>query len=105
MCQELSSAAISSREARSRPAKCFIGSMPRHFRLNCDPLEAALAKATAVFDQEDAERQARRRRLAPTRAISQSQLELAIASLRQAEAEVAARKADVARAKLNLDRL
>jgi len=72
------------------------------FQIELRSAEAALAKATAVFDQET-QNAKRAEALAPTRAISQSQLELAIASLRQAEADVAARKADVARAKLNLD--
>ncbi len=72
------------------------------FQIELRSAEAALAKASAVFDQET-QNAKRAEALAPTRAISQSQLELAIASLRQAEADVAARKADVARAKLNLD--
>jgi membrane fusion protein, multidrug efflux system len=41
--------------------------------------------------------------LAPIGAAAQSQLDVAIASVGQAEPDVAARKADVARAKLNLE--
>jgi membrane fusion protein (multidrug efflux system) len=79
------------------------------YRLDAEPFEielrateAALAKATAVFEQET-QNTRRMEALAPTRAISQSQLDTAIGSLRQAEADVAARKADVARARLNLN--
>lgn len=72
------------------------------FEIEVKSNEAALAKATAVFDQET-QNARRMEALAPTRAISQSQLETAITSLRQAEADVAARTADVSRAKLNLD--
>ncbi len=72
------------------------------FEIELKATEAALAKATAVFQQET-QNARRMEALAPTKAISQSQLETAIASLRQAEADVAARSADVARANLNLD--
>src|ERR1700721_18268 len=41
--------------------------------------------------------------LAPSGAAAQSQLDVAIANVGQAEADVAARKADIARAKLNLE--
>ena len=41
--------------------------------------------------------------LAPSGAAAQSQLDIAIANVGQAEADVAARNADVARAKLNLE--
>ena len=72
------------------------------FEIELQATEAALAKATAVLNQE-AQNAKRAEALAPSRAISQAQLDTAIATLRQAEADVAARKADVARAKLNLD--
>jgi membrane fusion protein (multidrug efflux system) len=79
------------------------------YRLDAEPFEielrateAALAKARAVYDQE-AQNTKRMEALAPTRAVSQSQVDIAVANFRQAEADVAARKADVARAKLNLD--
>ncbi len=64
--------------------------------------EASLAKAAAVFHQ--AEQHARRIiKLANEMVVSESQREKAIGALRQAEAEVAARKADVARARLKLN--
>ena len=79
------------------------------YRLDAEPFEielrateAALAKARAVYDQE-AQTNKRMEALAPTRAVSQSQVDIAVANFRQAEADVAARKADVARAKLKLD--
>lgn len=79
------------------------------YRLDAEPFEielrateAALAKARAAYDQE-AQTNKRMEALAPTRAVSQSQVDIAVANFRQAEADVAARKADVARAKLNLD--
>ena len=72
------------------------------FEIELQATEAALAKAIAVLKQET-QNSKRAEALWPSRAISQAQLETAIASLRQAEADVAARKADVARAKLNLD--
>jgi len=75
---------------------------PKPFEIELSATEAALAKASAVLAQET-QNAKRMEALAPTKAISQAQLETAIASLRQAEADVAARKADVARAKLNLD--
>jgi membrane fusion protein (multidrug efflux system) len=73
------------------------------FRIELNATEAALAKAQAVLNQET-QNHKRAEALFPTRAIAQSQLDLAIANLRQAEADVAARKADVDRAKLNLER-
>jgi membrane fusion protein, multidrug efflux system len=72
------------------------------FEIELQATEAALARATAVLHQE-AQNAKRAEALAPSRAISQAQLDTAIATLRQAEADVAARKADVARARLNLD--
>ena len=72
------------------------------YRLDAEPFEielrateAALAKARAVHEQEG-QNTKRMEALAPTRAVSQSQLDIAVANFRQAEA-------DVARAKLNLD--
>jgi membrane fusion protein (multidrug efflux system) len=73
------------------------------FRIELNATEAALAKAQAVFNQET-QNHKRAEALWPTRAIAQSQLDLAIANLKQAEADVAARRADVDRAKLNLER-
>ncbi len=64
--------------------------------------EASLAKADAVFHQ--AEQHARRiATLANDKVVPEAQREKAIGALRQAEAEIAARKADVARARLKLN--
>jgi membrane fusion protein (multidrug efflux system) len=73
------------------------------FRIELNANEAALAKAQALLHQET-QNARRAEALAPSRAIAQSQLDLAIANMKQAEADVAARKADVDRAKLNLER-
>jgi membrane fusion protein (multidrug efflux system) len=75
----------------------------KSFEIELDATRAALAKAQAVLNQET-QNSRRAEALWPTRAIAQSQLDLAIANLKQAEADVAARSADVARAQLNLDR-
>jgi membrane fusion protein, multidrug efflux system len=75
---------------------------PVRFEVERDAAEAALAKAQAVHDQ--AEQQAKRvEKLISGQAASQAQYEIAVAAFRQAQADVAARKADVARAKLDLD--
>jgi membrane fusion protein (multidrug efflux system) len=75
---------------------------PRPFEVEVQASEAALAKAAAVLDQADL--QAKRvSTLAKQQAASQAQNETAIGALRQAQAEVSAREADVARAKLNLE--
>jgi membrane fusion protein (multidrug efflux system) len=74
----------------------------RPFEIDLVSAEAALKKATAVLNQE--RKNAKRiEMLAPTGAAPQSQLDLAIANVGQAEADVAARNADIARAKLNLE--
>jgi membrane fusion protein (multidrug efflux system) len=74
---------------------------PRPYEVELDAAKAALAKAEAVLEQS--EKQAKRMdELASSRAASQVQHETAIATWRQAQADVAARKADVARAELNL---
>jgi membrane fusion protein (multidrug efflux system) len=75
---------------------------PNPFEIELQAQEAALARANAVHTQE-AQNARRAEALLPSRAISQAQYDTAIATLRQAEADVAARKADVARARLNLD--
>jgi membrane fusion protein (multidrug efflux system) len=63
--------------------------------------EASLAKAVAAFDQ--ATQQARRiATLTSQRATSEAENEKAHGGMRQAEAEVEGRKAEVARARLNL---
>jgi membrane fusion protein, multidrug efflux system len=75
---------------------------PVRFEVELQAAEAALAKAQAVLEQ--AELQAKRvERLAAGQAASQAQHEVAVATFRQAQADVAARKAEVARAKLDLD--
>jgi membrane fusion protein (multidrug efflux system) len=75
---------------------------PRPFEVELQSSEAALARANAVYDQ--AAQQARRIALLTSqRATTEVENEKAVAAMRQAEADVAGRKADVARAKLNLD--
>jgi membrane fusion protein (multidrug efflux system) len=74
----------------------------RPFEVELQSNEAALARAKAVYDQ--AAQQARRvALLASQHATTEVENEKATATMRQAEADVAGRKADVARAKLNLD--
>jgi membrane fusion protein (multidrug efflux system) len=75
---------------------------PVRFQVELDAAEAALAKAQAVHDQ--AEQQSKRvEKLISGQAASQAQYEIAVATFRQAQADVSARKADVARVKLDLD--
>jgi membrane fusion protein (multidrug efflux system) len=75
---------------------------PRPFEVEVQSTEAALARAKATLEQatQHANRIAT---LTSQRAAPEAKNEEAIASLRQAEADLAGRKADVARAKLNLD--
>ena len=75
---------------------------PKPFEVELQASEAALNKATAALDL--AAQHARRiATLTSQRAAPEAENEKAIGAQRQAEAEVGARKADVARAKLNLD--
>ena len=75
---------------------------PKPFQVELQASEAALAKATAALDL--AAQHARRiATLTSQRAAPEVENEKAIAAHRQAEAEVGSRKAEVARAKLNLD--
>jgi membrane fusion protein (multidrug efflux system) len=75
---------------------------PRPFEVEVQSSEANLAKAMAALDQ--ASQQARRISLLTSqRATSEAENEKATGAMRQAEAEVEGRKADVARARLNLD--
>src|SRR2546430_8044037 len=75
---------------------------PKPFQVELQASEAALAKATAALDL--AAQHARRiATLTSQRAAPEVENEKAIAAHRQAEAEVGSRKADVARARLNLD--
>src|ERR1700716_1776352 len=75
---------------------------PRPFEVEVQSTEAALARARATLEQatQHANRIAT---LTSQRAAPEARNEEAVAALRQAEADVAGRKADVARAKLNLD--
>jgi membrane fusion protein (multidrug efflux system) len=75
---------------------------PGPFEVELQASEAALAKAQAVFEQ--ASQQAKRvETLIAGRVATQVQHETSIANLRQAEADVAARRADVQRSRLNLE--
>jgi membrane fusion protein (multidrug efflux system) len=75
---------------------------PRPFEVEVQSTEAALARAKAVL--EEASLQAQRiATLTIQRAAPEAQNEKAIAARKQAEADVEGRKADVARARLNLD--
>jgi len=75
---------------------------PRPFEVEVQSTEAALARAKATLDQ--ATLQARRvATLTSQRAAPESENEKAISAERQAAADVEGRKADVARARLNLD--
>ena len=74
---------------------------PQPFEVEVQSSEAALAKAVAAFEQ--ASLQARRISvLTSQRATSEAENERATGAMRQAQAEVEGRKAEVARAKLNL---
>jgi membrane fusion protein (multidrug efflux system) len=75
---------------------------PRPFEVEVMLNEAALSKADAM--QQQAQQHARRIALLfSQRVMSESENEKAIASERQAKAEVEGRKAELARARLNLD--
>jgi membrane fusion protein (multidrug efflux system) len=75
---------------------------PRPFEVELQSTEAALARAKATLDQ--ATLQARRvATLTSQRAAPEAENEKAILAERQAAADVEGRKADVARARLNLD--
>jgi membrane fusion protein (multidrug efflux system) len=75
---------------------------PKPFEVEVQSNEAALAKARAVLEQ--ASQHARRiATLTSQKTAPEAENEKAIASLRQAEADVAGREADVARARLDLD--
>jgi membrane fusion protein (multidrug efflux system) len=75
---------------------------PRPFEVEVQSTEAALARAKATLDQ--ATLQARRvATLTSQRAAPESENEKAVSAERQAAADLEGRKADVARARLNLD--
>jgi membrane fusion protein (multidrug efflux system) len=75
---------------------------PKPFEVELQANEAALAKATAAFDLA-AQHAQRIATLYSQKATPEAENERAIGAMRQAEAEIGARKADVARARLNLD--
>jgi membrane fusion protein (multidrug efflux system) len=75
---------------------------PRPFEVELQASEAALAKATAAFDLA-AQHAHRVATLTSQNAMPEAENEKAIGAMRQAEAEIGSRKADVARARLNLD--
>src|SRR3954453_7662845 len=75
---------------------------PRPFEVEVQSTEAALARARAVLEQATSHAN-RIATLTSQKAAPEAKNEEAVASLRQAEADIAARKADVARARLNLD--
>ena len=72
------------------------------FEVELQASEAALAKATAAFDLT-VQHARRIVTLYGQKAVSEAENEKAIGAMRQAEAETGSRKADVARARLNLD--
>ena len=75
---------------------------PRPFEVELQAAEAALAKAEAVKEQAVLQSQ-RIGNLTAKQAASQAENETAIGSMRQALADVSARRADVERARLNLE--
>lgn len=75
---------------------------PKPFEVELRASEAALDKARAALDLA-VPQATRSAALVKTQAISTAQHEIAAATVNQAKAEVAAREADVARARLNLD--
>jgi len=75
---------------------------PLPFEVEVQSTEAALARARAVLEQATSHAN-RIGTLYREKAAPEAKNEEAVASLRQAEADIAARKADVARARLNLD--
>jgi len=74
---------------------------PKPFEVELQASEAALAKAEAAM-QQASQHAVRIETLTKSQAASPASNEIAIATLAQAKAEVAARSADVARARLNL---
>lgn len=74
---------------------------PKPFEVELQASEAALAKATAAFDLA-AQHAHRVATLTSQKAMPEAENEKAIAAVRQAEAEIGGRKAEVARARLNL---
>ena len=75
---------------------------PAPFEVELQANQAALAKASAVLQHAQAQYK-RTTTLIASKAVSEAENETALANMRQAEADLAARKADIARSKLNLD--
>jgi membrane fusion protein (multidrug efflux system) len=75
---------------------------PRPFEVDLQANQAALAKAKAALALA-VQQSTRASALTRQRAMSEAENEMAVGTMRQAEAEVAAREADVARARLSLD--
>lgn len=75
---------------------------PSRYEVELAAAEAALAKAKAALEHAELQLQ-RVEKLVTGRAASQAQYESALATARQARADVAARTADVKRARLDLD--
>src|SRR5260370_42440263 len=75
---------------------------PRPFEVEVQSSEAALARALATLEQAS-QHAIRIATLTSQHAAPEARNEEAIAALRQAAADVRGRKADVARARLNLD--
>ncbi len=75
---------------------------PKPFEVELQANDAALAKAQAVL-QQATQQYKRTAILITSKAVSESENETALANMRQAEADVAARRADIARSRLNLD--
>ena len=75
---------------------------PRPFQVELDSAKAALARADATLFQANRQED-RLRQLLSGQTTTQAQYDLALAAEKQAEADVAAQKAAVQRAQLNLD--
>ena len=75
---------------------------PKPFMVELRAREAALSKATAALDLA-AKRARRMATLTTQNAVSAAENEKAVGTMREADAEVEGRKAEVARARLNLD--
>ncbi len=75
---------------------------PSRYEVELAAAEAALAKAKAALEQAEQQLQ-RVENLVRGKAASQAQYESALGTARQAQADIAARTADVRRAKLDLD--
>lgn len=75
---------------------------PKPFEVELQAAEAALERAKATLDLA-VQQVTRSSAMTKAQAISAAQHEIAVATVAQGKAEVAARQADVARARLNLD--